>query len=420
MTALRPRRAVYAWALYDWANSAFATTVMVAFFPVFFRQYWSLGAGADTTARLSFANTVASVCVALLAPWLGALADRGGRRTSLLAIFTALGVMSTALLAIVGYGHWALAAAVFVIASVGFFGANIFYDSMLLTVARGAELDRVSSLGYGLGYMGGGLLLVLNAWMTLSPSTFGFDDAATAVRASFVTVAVWWALFAVPLLVTIKNAPPRQRPALVRAAIDATRELGATLRELRSYRAVWLFLLAYWLYIDGVYTVQKLAVEFGLSIGFSSGDLIKALLLTQFVAFPASIGFGALAGRIGPRRAILIGVAAYAAMTIWAFTMRHVAEFYGLAIGVGLVQGGVQSLSRSLFGRLVPPDRAGEFFGFFNMWGKFAAVLGPALVGIVAMASGSSRSAMLSLIVLFGAGAWLLWRVPDVGNGREL
>jgi UMF1 family MFS transporter len=413
MTDFKSRRAVYAWAMYDWANSAFATTVMVAFFPVFFRQYWSLGASADTSARLSFANTLASFCVALAAPLLGAIADRGGKCRALLVLFALLGITSTALLAGVGAGHWRQAAGIFVLASIGFAAANIFYDSLLLSVARPHELDRVSSFGYGMGYIGGGVLLAINAWMTLEPGAFGFASAAAAVRASFITVALWWAIFAIPLLLWVREPGAGVYVPLASALVAAWREFRTTLASVRSYRSVWLFLLAYWLYIDGVYTVQKLAVDFGMSIGFKTGDLIKALLLTQFVAFPAAIGFGRLAERIGARRAIMLGVAAYALMTVWAFVMHSVWEFYGLAAGVGLVQGGVQSLSRSYFGRLVPPGRAAEFFGFFNMWGKFAAVLGPSLAGIVALWSGSTRASILSLILLFVAGAWVLWRVPE-------
>jgi MFS transporter, UMF1 family len=413
MTAFKSRRAVYAWAMYDWANSAFATTVMVAFFPVFFRQYWSLGASADTSARLSFANTLASFCVALAAPLLGAIADRGGKCRALLVLFALLGITSTALLAGVGAGHWQQAAGIFVLASIGFAAANIFYDSLLLSVARPYELDRVSSFGYGMGYIGGGVLLAINAWMTLEPAAFGFASAAAAVRASFITVALWWAIFSIPLLLWVREPGAGAALPLASALVAAWREFRTTLASVRSYRSVWLFLLAYWLYIDGVYTVQKLAVDFGMSIGFKTGDLIKALLLTQFVAFPAAIGCGRLAERIGARRAILLGIAAYAVMTVWAFVMHSVWEFYGLAAGVGLVQGGVQSLSRSYFGRLVPPGRAAEFFGFFNMWGKFAAVLGPSLAGIVALWSGSTRASILSLILLFVAGAWVLWRVPE-------
>jgi MFS transporter, UMF1 family len=417
MFHFKARRAVFAWAMYDWANSAFATTVMVAFFPLFFHDYWSRGAGAETTARLSFANTAASFCVALAAPLFGAIADRGGKCRPLLAVFSFFGIAGTAGLALIGAGDWFGAALTYTAASIGFAAANIFYDSLLLSVAETSELDRASSLGYALGYVGGGLLLALNAAMTLSPTSFGLASPAAAVRVSFATVAVWWALFSLPLWLFVAEPHGHKLP-IGRAVLAGLGELRETLRTLRSYRAVWLFLVAYWLYIDGVYTVQKLAVDFGLSIGFKSANLIEALLVTQFVAFPAALGFGRLAGAIGPRRAILLGVAAYVLMTIWAYRMHAVWEFFGLAIGVGIVQGGVQSLSRSFFGRLVPSGREAEFFGFFNMWGKFAATLGPAIAGIVALETGSSRASILSLILLFLSGAWFLWHVPETSAAR--
>lgn len=408
------RGPVVAWALYDWGNSAFATTVMAGFFPVFFKQYWSAGTEATTsTFRLGLANGGASLLIALLAPLLGAAADRGGSRVKQLSLFTVLGVAMTAALYWVEKGDWRLAVATYALASVGFAGGITFADSLMMDVAEPHEFDQVSSYGYALGYLGGGLLFAFNVWLTQQPQLFGLKDAATAVRVSFLSVAIWWAVFTLPLIFRVRE---RRRAAPLRplaALVAGFRELGSTLRHLRRYRTLTVFLAAYWLYIDGVNTVIKMAVDYGLSLGFEAKSLIVALLLTQFVAFPAALGFGWLGKHFGTRRSLLLAIGVYLITNVWAYWLDNVQEFYAMAVVIGLVQGGVQSLSRSLYGRLVPPEKSGEFFGFFNMMGKFAAVVGPVLTGGVALATGSSRLAILSIVVLFAAGGALLCLVPD-------
>jgi UMF1 family MFS transporter len=417
------RRPVLGWVFYDWANSAFATTVMAGFFPVFFKQYWSVGADPTvSTFRLGLGNGLASLVIALLAPLLGAMADRGGTRIRLLSLFTLLGAASTAALYLVGKGDWSLAVILYAAASLGFAGGIAFYDSLLLDVAEDEEIDLVSAYGYSAGYLGGGLLFALNVAMTLKPAMFGLSGAAQAVRLSFVMVAVWWVLFAIPVVLCVRE----KKPVLALGAIEGLRagwsEIFTTLASLRQYKTVALFLAAYWLYIDGVNTVIKMAVDYGLSLGFEASSLIVALLITQFVGFPAAIGFGWLGKRFGPKGAIQAAILVYFGITIWAYWLDNVREFYAMAIAIGLVQGGVQSLSRSLFGRLVPRHKAGEFFGFFNMMGKFAAVIGPLLTGWVALATGSSRLAILSLVILFALGSVLLQlvrlpRTADRGDG---
>ena len=407
------RKRVWAWAFYDWGNSAFATTVMAGFFPVFFKQYWSTGVDASvSTAKLGVANSLASVIVALLSPLLGAIADRGGHKKRLLATFSVLGVVMTGGLFRVAQGDWASAVALYVAATVGFSGGIVFYDSLLVGVAPPAKRDRVSALGYALGYLGGGLLFGINVWMTLSPATFGLADAAEAVRVSFLMVAAWWALGCVPLLRWVPE-PPGDASTVPQAVRDGVRQLVATLRRLRSLPDVWGFLIAYWLYIDGVDTIVRMAVDYGLSLGFESKNLIAALLITQLVGFPAALGWGALGARIGTRNGILICVAVYLGVTVFGYTMDSVAEFYALAAIVGLVQGGVQALSRAFYSRLIPPDEAAEFFGLYNMLGKLAAVMGPAIRAAVSVAPGRPRLSILSLMVFFVAGGALLLRVPD-------
>lgn len=412
------RRTVIAWAMYDWANSAFATTVMAGFFPVFFKEYWSAGISSSvSTFHLGMANGLASLVIVVLAPVLGAIADQGGLRKRYLLGFATLAVAMTGGLYFVQQGAWLAAVLLYALAVVGFSGGNIFYDALLVNVAGEAQWDRVSALGYALGYLGGGLLFAVNVLMTLRPHWFGLADAAEAVRLSFIMVAVWWAVFSLPLLFRVKEPPALGRTGS--AVRGGLRQLVATFHELRRLRVVFLFLVAYWLYIDGVDTIIRMAVDYGLSLGFAQSNLITALLITQFVGFPAAIVFGLLGQRVGPRNGILFGIAVYVGVILLAYQMDHVGEFYLLAVAVGLVQGGVQSLSRSLYARLIPAAKSAEFFGFYNMLGKFAAVLGPMLMGLVSLTTGSARLSILAVIVLFLAGAVLLWRV-DVAEGERI
>ncbi|WGZ95572.1 MAG: MFS transporter [Candidatus Thiothrix putei] len=405
----------WAWAFYDWANSAFITTVMVAFFPIFFRQYWAKGLPSeDITLHLGTANAMASLSIMLLAPFLGTVADQGGIKKPMMAGFVTLGVCATLGLTLVGESQWQWAMFAFVLAVVGFLGANIFYDSLLVDVAEEKDFNRVSALGYGLGYLGGGLLFALCVLLTLKPEWFGLEDKVAAVRWAFGVTALWWAVFSVPLWWWVRERVPVQavRPPLFTLLRQSVRQLVATFRHIRQLRVVWLFLLAYWFYIDGVDTVILMSVDYGKAIGFADDGLITALLITQFIAFPAALAFGWVGNRIGAKRGILLGLAGYVVITVMASQMTNAHEFYWLAGVVGLVQGGVQALSRSLYASLIPVEQAAEFFGFYNMLGKFAAIIGPLLVAWVGALTNSPRSGLLAVLLLFGLGAWLLWKVP--------
>lgn len=408
-----------AWALYDWANSAFALAVLTAFVPVMLAGAWNDGAPSNvTTFRLGVANGLASLVVVLLAPLLGAMTDQARRRKPWLAFFTFLGVAATMLLAAIGPGGWQLAMACFVMASVGFFAANSLYDAMLIDVAEPAAFDRVSAFGYGLGYLGGALLFTVSVILLAKPASFGLGSQTEAIQLTFILVGVWWALFSVPLLLWVRERQGGAAP--VAGAFRAgLRQLRETVRTLRGDRNLLWFLGAYWLYIDGVYTIIKMAVDYGLSQGLSATDVTGAILLTNFLGFPAAIAFGALGARVGPRRAIYLALAVYIVATALAVFLTTAPQFYGLAATIGLVQGGVQSLSRSLYARLIPPQMSGEYFGFFNMLGKFSSILGPVLAGTVALVSGSQRVGILSIILLFGSGLLLLTRVrvPAVRAG---
>jgi UMF1 family MFS transporter len=402
-------RKVFAWALYDWANSAFATTVMVAFFPVFFKQ--TLAAGmtpTDSTIWLSNANGISSLILALTAPWLGALADKGSAHIRMLAIFTAIGALPTALLAFVSTSDTLTGLTLFVIASIGFWGGLIFYDSMLIRVAPPGRVDSVSGFGYSLGYLGGGLLLIVNVLMYQKPQWFGLASAEQAIRASFVTVAAWWFVFAIPLLRQRGVLPAGPSIGLARAAREGFAELLRTFREVRKFRPVILFLLAYWMYIDGVNTIMKMAVDYGLALGFPASSLITSILMIQFIGFPMTLLFGWLGDRISPLLGIFVAIVVYTAVTFYAVQMTNVTEFYVMGAAIGCVQGAIQAMSRSYYSRLIPADRASEFFGFYNMMGKFASVLGPFLMAATAAITGNNRSAILSVAILFVGGAIML------------
>lgn len=413
-------RSIWSWALYDWANSAFATTVMAGFFPLFFKGYWTNPDNpTQSTFALGLANAAASVIVAALAPFLGAVADRGSAKKRFLLLFTFLGCVMTGALWLVERGDWPLAVLFYVAANVGFSGGMTFYDSLLPGVAPAERIDYASSLGYALGYFGGGVLFSLNVLMYLKPALFGIADGATAIRIAFLSVGLWWALFALPLFLFVREPAVREPAPLGRAFGQGWRQLTGTLREIRRLRVVGLFLIAYWLYIDGVDTIIRMAVDFGITLGFPASALITALLMVQFLAFPATLLYLRVAGRLGVKPAILIAVAGYCGITVVGYFMDTQWHFFALAAGVALFQGSVQALSRSLYARIIPANRAAEFYGFYNMLGKFAAVIGPAMLGSVALLTGNIRYGIVSILILFVAGGWLLSRV-DIAEGERI
>lgn len=432
------RKAVWGWALYDWANSAFATTVMAGFFPVFFKSYWSAGADVNaSTALLGMGNSVASLFVALMAPVLGAVADKGTARKKFMIFYAYLGVLMTAGLYFVGQGQWAWAIFIYAMGCIGFSGANVFYDSLLPSVAGEKEIDYVSGLGFSMGYLGGGLLFLVNVIMVQKPELFGLADAAMAVRLSFLSVAVWWGLFTLITIAWVPDTPPPGGAMpLGRAVSEGLKQLRTTLGRIRHLKTVALFLVAYWFYIDGVDTIVRMSIDYGMSIGFESSDLILALLMVQFVGFPAALLFGWLGQRWSVRKAIYLAIALYIGITIWGTQMSVKWEFYLLAGFIGLVQGGIQALSRSYYSRLIPKDKPAEYYGFYNMLGKFAAILGPVLMGLaglmvrrilmppdptaeqlVAVGQHAARWGLASIILLFLVGGILFFFV-DEDKGR--
>ena len=437
----KEKKAIWGWAMYDWANSAFATTVMAGFFPVFFKKYWSYGVDVNmSTAQLGFGNSIASLFVALMAPVIGAIADKGSTRKKFLLFFAYLGVLMTASLFVIQQGEWAWAIFIYAMGIIGFSGANIFYDSLLPGVAGEEKIDFISGFGFSMGYLGGGLLFLLNVLMTLMPESFGLADSSEAVRYSFLSVAVWWGVFTVFIILWV---PEEKTPSASRnggnPVINGFLQIIKTLKKVRHQKTIVLFLLAYWFYIDGVDTIIRMSVDYGISLGFDSNDLILALLIVQFIGFPAALVFGKLGKQWGVRKAIYLALGVYIFVTIWAVMMTHKHEFYILAIAIGLVQGGIQALSRSYYSRLIPREQSAEYYGFYNMAGKFAAIIGPALIGVVGIIARrvlmppaptpqqaeyvgqlASRYGIGSILILFFIGAILLYFVDDEKGKAEV
>jgi UMF1 family MFS transporter len=406
-----------AWAWYDWANSTYFTTIVTAVFPAFYATYAAAGlAPAEATARFGAMTTVSVAVIAVASPILGAIADFTGIKKRLLLGFMLIGVAAAAAMAGIQRGDWLLASILFFVGNIGVSGTTVFYDSLLPSVARPEETDRVSAAGYALGYLGGGVLLLLNLAWILQPQAFGFADAAAATKASFVSVAIWWLVFSLPLLRTVPEPPvvldagEQRSTGILTAAFG---RLGRTLREMRTYRHAFLLFLAMLLYQDGIQTIIRMASVYGAEIGIDQNAQIAAFVMVQFLGIPFSFLFGALGTRIGTKRALFIALGVYTLATLMGFFMTTVTHFFILAGLVATVQGGAQALSRALFSRLIPARKSSEFFGFFAVAERFATVLGPLVFTLSVAITGSSRTAVLFIVVFFAAGAALLSLVDE-------
>jgi UMF1 family MFS transporter len=416
------RRDLRAWAMYDWANSAVQTTIIAAIFPIYFQKVAAAGVpGPVATSRFAWATTIAILIVAVVAPLLGAVADYAPVKKRLLTLFMAIGAVATGAMFFITRGDWQLALLLFIIVNVGVAGSIVFYESLLPHIASEEELDRVSTAGYALGYLGGGVLLAINILMMSKPAWFFLPSRDVAVRASLASVAVWWVVFAIPLLRDVPEPPRRLGPGVRPegpALLTAGRRLLETLRELRRYRQAFMLLLAFLLYNDGIQTIIRMATTYGTEIGIDENAMIGALLITQFIGVPFGFLFGFVAQGIGAKRAVFIGLMTYSAITILGYFMRTATHFYVLAILVGMVQGGTQALSRSLFASMIPKHKSSEFFAFFGVFERYAGILGPAVFAWVVAHSGTSRNAILSVLAFFIIGGALLTLV-DVDEGRR-
>ncbi len=419
------KQIVNAWCLYDWGSSAFSTTVESAVLPVYFSSVIAAGtlAANDATAYWGYTNSLALLVTALLAPILGSIADYIGGKKKFLAVFAGIGIVATLLMFFLNTGTWTLALILFFFGSVGLSSSYVFYDALLSHVAKPDDADYVSSKGYAWGYLGGGLLLALNIAMIkfMPQNNLGF-------RLSFFSVGVWWALFTIPLMKRVteplaNKAGIAEGTHMVEAGFQ---RLGQTFQNIRQYRELFKFLIAFWLYNDGIGTIIKMATIYGSEIGIGAMSLVGALLLTQFVGIPFSLLFGKFSKRIGTKRAVMIGLAWYGLITLLGYFMSAAWHFWALAFAVGMVQGGTQALSRSLYSQMSPKARSAEFFGFYDVSSKFAGIVGPLLFGIISQLTGESRLSILALLLFFIGGIWLLTlvdeqegiRVADEENAR--
>jgi UMF1 family MFS transporter len=407
------KKIINSWAMYDWANSAFATTIMAAVLPIYYSAISQPAlTSSQSTAYWGYTNSVALLLIAIISPILGAMADYRGQKKRFLTIFVIVGITGTALMYFLTTGDWLLASILFIIGNIGFAGANIFYDSLLPHIAKKNDIDQISTRGYAMGYLGGGILLAINlAMIMLSPEHL----TGLMTRLSLASVAVWWLVFTIPLWRNIPE-PPRQ---VFKGEIDTNpltagfKRLGETFKEIRKYGELFKFLLAFWLYNDGIGTIIKMATIYGAEIGIGQTDLIGALLMVQFVGIPFSFAFGWLAKKIGTKRSIYLALGIYTAISIGGYFMQSALHFWILGFSVALVQGGAQALSRSLYGRMVPKSQSAEFFSFYSVSGKFAGMFGPLIFGLVSQLFGNSRLGIVSLIIFFIAGALLLTRVDE-------
>jgi UMF1 family MFS transporter len=413
------RRIINAWCMYDWANSAFATTIMGALFPPFYRALVTESGLAENTATAywGYTTSVALLVIALIAPVLGAIADYTGGKKRYVAFFAGLGILATAAFVFIGTDTWLLASILYIGGNLGFAGANVFYESLLPHIAQKDDIDQVSTKGYALGYVGGGVLLAINVLWVMKPEMFGMPDIAFALRASFFSVSVWWGLFSIPLFRRVPEplAARETGPAIHPIKAGFSR-LATTFREVTRYKQLLIFLIAFWIYNDGIGTIIKMATAYGDEIGLELTDMTIALVMMQFVGIPFSFLFGTLAKKLGTKRSILLALGVYTLISIAGYFMRTATHFYVLAFLVGTVQGGSQALSRSLYGAMVPKHKTAEFFGFFSTSSKFAGIAGPLLFGVVSQVAGQSRLSIVSLIIFFTVGGLLLTRV-DVEEG---
>lgn len=413
-----------AWAMYDWANSAFVLIIVTAVFPIYYKNVPAAGlSGEDATAYYGWVTTAVLFLIAILSPSLGALADFRAWRKRFLGAGVLLGVTATACMVFLHQGDWVAALILFGLGNLGLASSFTFYDSLLPHIAGGDEIDQVSTGGYALGYLGSGLLLVLNVLWIQMPELWGFEDSASATRAAFLSVAVWWLLFSIPLFRRVTE-PARLIETGERNTRDSVRaalaRLKGTISEMRGkHRQAFLLLLAVLIYTEGIGTIIRMAALYASSRGLPDSDVILAILLVQFFGIPCSFLFGGLAGKIGPKRSIMLGLAVYTGATVLAYRMETVTEFYLLALMIGMVQGGTQALSRSLFASMIPHHRTSEFFGIYAVSEKVGGFLGPMVFSFVITLTGSTQPAVLSIVVFFLVGGGLLFFVNESDGQTE-
>jgi UMF1 family MFS transporter len=410
------KKTIWAWCMYDWANSVFALVVMTAFFPLQLSGMWASDAtGGKTTVVYGFANSIISAIIVLVAPVIGTLADRKQAKNRFLRVAAVLGALATAGLYFVGEGQWQWALALFGLGAVCFGAGNGLYDSLLVDIADGHERDTASVKGYSYGYFGSLILFVVLIAAFLKPSIFGMSKSSEVISIAFLAAGIWWLIFSLPTLLIVKDKDDFTGESTGHVVKDSFRDIWHTIHELKANRPLAIFFVAYILYIDGVLTIIKMAVPFAKDLkleGLTDQSMIVAIAVTQLVGAFATLAYIKFSKSFGVRRCLIAGVIGYIGIVFWALQMNSAIEFYILAALVGLFMGGIQSLSRSYFSKAIPQGSAGRYFGFYNMAGKFAAIIGPALVAGTAMIAGT-RWSIISLLLLFGGGLFFLTRLKD-------
>lgn len=414
---MKNKKAVFGWMLYDFGNSAFATTIMAAVLPVYYYNVAAKGVEDSlATSYWGYSQSIAVLIVAILAPILGAISDYSAAKKKFLRFFAYMGIIASILLAFVGEGDYLFASILLIVGTIGFSGGNVFYDAFLPEVAKDEDIDKISSSGFAWGYIGGGILLAINVLMILKYDWFGMPDSTVASQVSFASVGVWWFIFSLPLFKHIqeeKKTKVKRDKSYV--AIGFSR-VTHTFKEIRQYKQLLIFLLAFWMYNDGISTIVKMATIYGADIGIDTNSLIIALLLTQFVGIPFTFFFGYLARKISAKKALQLSLYVYIGIVVLGYFMSSALHFYLLAICVGFVQGGAQSLSRSIYGRMVPANKHAEFFGFYGISSKFAAIFGPFLFAFIGQLTGSSKLGIVSLVIFF-IGGLILLRFVNIEKG---
>jgi len=415
------KKAIWGWTMYDWADSAFATTIMAAVLPIFYTDVAGKNLSSTTaTAYWGYTSSIAMLIIAVLAPVLGAISDYSRSKKKFLRFFVFMGSIATGLLFFTGTGDYLLVSFLYILGMIGFSGGNVFYDAFLPEIVPLEKMDEVSTRGYAFGYIGGGLLLLLNLAMIQMPQLFHLSNSLIATQLSFLSVGIWWNVFSIPLFRFVHEeqvhySPNSKKSSFLRIGLI---RVGQTFKEIKHYKELLKFLVAFWLYNDGISTIIKMATIYGREIGIGTTDLIAALLITQFVGIPFSLLFGKLANKIGSKKALYLSLWIYVIIVVIGYFMQNAVHFYMLATAVGFVQGGSQAISRSVFGSMVPTKRTAEFFGFYGISSKFSAILGPFVFGLVGQLTGSSRYGIVSLVLFFVIGIWILSKV-DIQKGQQ-
>jgi UMF1 family MFS transporter len=405
-------KTVKSWIAYDAGNSAFATTVVAAFFPIFYLEFWaSTMPKVEASIYLNWTLVICNTLILLSGPVIGAYTDINRSTKSALNIFTIIGALFVGSLFFINIGSWLYALIFFGIANYCFCVAQIPYDKILTKITTPNNFSIISNQGYAWGYFGGGALFLLNALMSIYPSSFGLASQAEAIRVSFLMVSIWWLLFLIPLFLNFKETKTEQHSISVFSS--SFKNIFSTLKSVYQYKNAFLFLIAFFLFIDGAHTVIYLASTFALNLGLETSSIIQALILVQFVAFPATLLWGYVANKYGDKLVLYITIASYICIIVYSTTLSSAFEFYLLAAWVGFVQGGIQGSSRGMFGKLIPKEKAGEFFGLYNVMGRAGAILGPLMVGTLLTLYGNVRIALLPIAVLFIIGGLLLTRVKN-------